>query len=64
MAWLNLTGSSNETAAHVLETKLITIMFCALEGDPLILRIYVKATTINSRDPEWNETISLFPRLP
>ena len=35
VAYLNLTGSGNETAAHVLENGRITIMFCALAGKPL-----------------------------
>ena len=29
VAWLNLTGSGNETAAHVFEQNRITLMFCA-----------------------------------
>ena len=37
--WLNLTGSGNETAAHILENGRITIMFCAFEGKPRILRL-------------------------
>ncbi len=64
VVWLNLTGSGNETAAHVLETNRITIMFCAFEGNPLILRLYGKATVIHPRDNEWDETISLFQDLP
>lgn len=40
VVWLNLTGSGNETAAHVLECNRLTLMFCAFEGHPLIVRIY------------------------
>ncbi len=29
VAWLNLTGSGNETAAHVLDLPRMTLMFCA-----------------------------------
>ncbi len=29
--WLNLTGSGNETAAHVLENNRMTIMFSSFE---------------------------------
>ena len=36
--WLNGTGSGNETAAHLLEHPRMTLMFCAFEGKPLILR--------------------------
>ncbi len=62
--WLSVTGSGNETAAHLLENKRITIMFCAFEGAPNILRIYGKGKTIHPKDEEWNELISLFPELP
>lgn len=59
--WLNLTGSGNETAAHLLENKRITVMFCAFVGKPLILRLYGHANTYHQRDPEWAELIQLFP---
>ncbi|MCF6352727.1 MAG: pyridoxamine 5'-phosphate oxidase family protein [Cyclobacteriaceae bacterium] len=35
--WLNLTGSGNETAAHLLQNSRMTIMFCSFEAKPLIL---------------------------
>ena len=38
LVWLNLTGSGNETAAHVIENNRMTIMFCSFEKQPLILR--------------------------
>jgi predicted pyridoxine 5'-phosphate oxidase superfamily flavin-nucleotide-binding protein len=37
--WLNLTGSGNETAAHLLDINRLTLMWCAFEGPPLILRV-------------------------
>ena len=40
IVWLNLTGSGNETAAHLLKNNRMTIMFCSFEGKPLILRLY------------------------
>lgn len=40
VCYLDLTGSGNETAAHMLADGRITIMFCAFEGAPLILRLY------------------------
>lgn len=58
--WLNVTGSGNETAAHVLHNPRMTIMFCAFEGNPVILRLYGKATAIHSADAEWK---TLFPLL-
>ncbi len=61
--WLNLTGSGNETAAHLLENNRITVMFCAFEGKPIILRLYGTAKIYHQRDTEWNEYIHLFPEF-
>ncbi|QTE21371.1 pyridoxamine 5'-phosphate oxidase family protein [Polaribacter cellanae] len=62
--WLNVTGSGNETAAHLLENKRITIMFCSFEKAPNILRLYGKGKEIKEGDASWNELISLFPKTP
>lgn len=62
--WLNLTGSGNETAAHLLKKDRMTIMFCAFEGKPLILRLYGNANIYHPRDAEYDEHISLFPTIP
>lgn len=62
--WLSVTGSGNETAAHVNENGRITIMFCAFEGAPNILRIYGKAKEIRPIDDKWNEAIAHFAELP
>jgi hypothetical protein len=64
VVWLNVTGSGNETAAHLLENDRMTLMFCAFEGDPLILRLYGHARSLHPRDPAWNGLIGLFPALP
>ncbi|HBR96180.1 MAG TPA: pyridoxamine 5'-phosphate oxidase [Gammaproteobacteria bacterium] len=64
VAWLNLTGSGNESAAHVLEDPRMTIMFCAFDGDPMILRLYGEATAVHKNDPQWTEIAAVFPSLP
>ena len=64
LVWLNLTGSGNETAAHLRECDRITIMFCAFAGNPTILRIYGHAKVLHPRDKKWNRLISLFPSIP
>jgi hypothetical protein len=64
VVWLNVTGSGNESAAHVLQNPRMTIMFCAFEGDPLILRVYGKARVLHPRDGDWDALSSLFPPLP
>lgn len=58
--WLNYLGSGNETASHLLEDNRMTIMFCAFEGKPNILRLYCKAKAIQEKDAKWNEYISHF----
>lgn len=62
--WLNVTGSGNETAAHLLENKRITIMFCSFEKAPNILRLYGKGKEIKEGDASWDELIQLFPETP
>jgi predicted pyridoxine 5'-phosphate oxidase superfamily flavin-nucleotide-binding protein len=64
VAWLNLTGSGNETAAHVRELNRITLMWCAFEGRPTILRLYGTAAVYHPRDAEWIDWLALFPALP
>lgn len=59
--WLNLTGSGNETAAHVLENGRMTVMFCSFEKQPVIMRLYGSARVIHTRDKGWNDLITQFP---
>ncbi|MFM9858601.1 pyridoxamine 5'-phosphate oxidase family protein [Pseudoxanthobacter sp. M-2] len=40
VAYLDCTGSGNETSAHMLADGRLTIMLCAFEGPPLIMRLY------------------------
>lgn len=64
VAWLNLTGSGNETAAHVQENPRMTILFNAFEGEPMILRLYGNARVIHRNDAEWSQLFPLFSPLP
>jgi len=64
VVWLNLTGSGNETSAHLQQVNRMTIMFCAYDGSPMILRLYGEAREIMSTDSEWKELYSLFPQNP
>ncbi len=64
VAWLNVTGSGNETAAHVQLSPRMTILFCAFDGDPLILRLYGTAKVIHRNDPEWDALFAEFVPLP
>lgn len=60
VAWLNLTGSGNETAAHVLENGRMTLMFCSFDIKPLILRLYGKASVVHPRDANWQALYAHF----
>lgn len=63
VAWLNGTGSGNETAAHLAALNRMTIMFCSVEGKPWILRLYGSARMIQPGDPDWDALSGLFPPL-
>jgi Pyridoxamine 5'-phosphate oxidase len=60
VVWLNLTGSGNETAAHLLDTNRMTLMFCDFDDRPMILRLYGTAKTIHPRDALWQSYAPLF----
>ena len=62
--WLNLTGSGNETAAHLKHQDRMTVMFCAFQGNPMILRLYGSACIYHTQDAEWEEYKTHFQDLP
>ncbi|TMV07976.1 pyridoxamine 5'-phosphate oxidase family protein [Ruegeria sediminis] len=59
--WMNLTGSGNETAGHLLENNRMTLMWCSFTTRPLILRAYGTARTVQADDKDWTEFAALFP---
>lgn len=63
LIWLNLTGSGNETAAHIQQLNRMTLMWCSFDKDPLILRVYATAKAIHSNDPDWEAMLSHFPTM-
>ena len=64
VAYLDLTGSGNEAAAHLLENGRMTIMFCGFDAKPLILRLYGRGRTVLPADTEWNELLARFDATP
>ncbi|MGH1393266.1 MAG: pyridoxamine 5'-phosphate oxidase family protein [Trichormus sp.] len=64
VAYLDLTGSGNETSAHLAENGRITLMFCAFEEPPCILRLYGKGKTILPSFPDWDSLYALFSPIP
>lgn len=61
--WLNVTGSGNETAAHLFADGRITIMFCSFKGAPMILRLYGKGKVIQPNDENWESSYQHFPNI-
>lgn len=64
VAYLDLTGSGNETAAHVTENGRMTMLFCAFTGDAMTLRLYGKAEVLRPGHPDWERMLAIFPTLP
>lgn len=64
VAYLDLTGSGNETSAHLLENGRITLMFCAFAGPPRILRLYGRGRTVLPAAAEWATLRALFGEYP
>ncbi|MDQ6992868.1 MAG: pyridoxamine 5'-phosphate oxidase family protein [Mariprofundus sp.] len=62
--WLNLTGSGNETAAHMQSHNRMTMMFCSFDEKAKILRLYGHAKTVFPGDETWDELYSHFDPLP
>jgi hypothetical protein len=64
VTYLDLTGSGNETSAHLQENGRITFMFCAFQEPPCILRLYGQGAVVLPDDPDWESLCSLFPPIP
>jgi hypothetical protein len=46
VCYLDRTGSGSEAAAHLKADGRLTIMFCAFEGPPMILRLYGRGRSL------------------
>lgn len=55
VAYLDLHGSGIETVAHLRENGRITLMFCAFEGPPNIVRLYGRGDALEAGDPGFEE---------
>jgi len=63
VAYLDLTGSGIETVAHLRDNGRITILFCAFDGAPKIVRLYGRGTVIEASDPSFASLRAHFPAL-
>lgn len=60
VAYLDLVGSGAETIAHVRENGRITLMFCAFDGPPTIVRLYGTGEVVEPQDPAFDLLRELF----
>jgi hypothetical protein len=58
VVYLDLTGSGNETAAHLKADGRLTLMVCAFEGAPLILRLYGRGRVLPRGGAEYAEILT------
>lgn len=63
-AWLDGTGSGSETVAHLRENGRITIMFCAFDGPPNIVRLHGTGRVVSRYDDEYAALAARFSDVP
>jgi hypothetical protein len=66
VAYLDCTGSGSETRAHLTasDDKRLTIMFCAFEGPPVILRLYGQGRSLMRGTPDYDALLPQFEEMP
>lgn len=64
VAYLDLTGSGNETAAHLKHDGRLTLMWCSFDTNPLILRLYGRGRAVRRQDAPWATLHAHFAALP
>ncbi|MEV7885335.1 pyridoxamine 5'-phosphate oxidase family protein [Streptomyces sp. NPDC002817] len=62
-AYLDFAGSNAETVAHLRENGRITLMWCAFEGPPNIVRVHGRGEAVLRDDPRFEELLSHFPDI-
>ncbi|MFF9196243.1 pyridoxamine 5'-phosphate oxidase family protein [Streptomyces sp. NPDC014779] len=63
VAYLDFAGSNAETVAHLRENGRITLMWCAFQGPPNIVRIHGRGEPVFRDDPRWGELLGHFPGI-
>ncbi len=64
IVWLNVTGSGNETAAHLREDPRMTLMWCGFGARAMILRAYGTARVTHRGEAGWGALAALLPEVP
>ena len=61
VAYVDFTGSGIETVAHIRENGRLTLMFCAFQGPPRILRLRGRGEAIEPADEKWDHYARQMP---
>ncbi|WP_399938404.1 pyridoxamine 5'-phosphate oxidase family protein [Streptomyces sp. BBFR25] len=63
VAYLDFAGSNAETIAHLRENGRITLMWCAFQGPPNIVRVHGRGEPVFRDDPRFPELLTHFPDI-
>ncbi|MEU8956973.1 pyridoxamine 5'-phosphate oxidase family protein [Streptomyces sp. NPDC048518] len=63
VAYLDFAGSNAETIAHLRENGRITLMWCAFQGPPNIVRVHGRGEPVFRDDPRFEELLGHFPGI-
>jgi len=63
VAYLDFAGSTAETIAHLRENGRITLMWCAFQGPPNIVRVHGRGEAVLRDDPRFKELLDRFPDI-
>lgn len=63
VAYLDFAGSNAETIAHLRENGRITLMWCAFQGPPNIVRVHGRGEPVFRDDPTFVELLGHFPDI-
>ncbi|MFJ9707536.1 pyridoxamine 5'-phosphate oxidase family protein [Streptomyces sp. NPDC101234] len=63
LAYLDFAGSNAETIAHLRENGRITLMWCAFQGPPNIVRVHGRGEAVFRDDPRFQELLTRFPDI-
>ncbi|MFF5252044.1 pyridoxamine 5'-phosphate oxidase family protein [Streptomyces leeuwenhoekii] len=63
VAYLDFAGSTAETVAHLRENGRITLMWCAFQGPPNIVRVHGRGEAVLRDDPRFAKLVARFPDI-
>lgn len=63
VAYLDFAGSNAETIAHLRENGRITLMWCAFQGPPNIVRVHGSGEAVFRDDPRFPALLGHFPAI-